>query len=172
MTSAASVRSTVCAVKRSILATLLVLSAFAACGKKSGDQASSSSEDDPAVEYIAKSATSSIAEIKANIAKGDTSLLFKCAQMANIKDLEASAKYKALAAELTQLCTADVPLAIVRVGVEKAEAARKAKPDEKVLSECFSAEVQTGSDELKKAGKLDLAKELLARFKVACPDAK
>ena len=52
-----------------------------------------------------------------------------------------------------------------------ADAKPAAKPDDKALSECFSADVASGTDELETAGKLDLAKDLLARFKAVCPDA-
>ena len=154
--------------RRTALGVVTTLCVLHGCGKSGAPAAQ---EDDRLVAYVASSATDSIVAIKAGLATADASLMFKCAQMANVAELEASARYQALAAELTQLCTADVPLAIVRVGVEKAEAARKAKPDDKALSECFSADVASGTDELETAGKLDLAKDLLARFKAVCPDA-
>lgn len=148
---------------------LLAVVMLVGCGK--GGKAEEA--DDPAVEYVAKSATDDIPKIKAAIASPKpVDGMFKCAQMANIADLKKSAKHKALAAELEQLCTHDLQVAMIKVGVEAAEAARKAKPDETVLSECYNGEIETARKELIEYGKPDAAKDLLARFAAACPTSK
>lgn len=121
--------------------------------------------------FVADGATEGVAKIKAAIAAGTPDkAFFSCAHTANIETLRASKPHQALAAELTQLCDADLPLAIITKGVEKAEAARKAKPDEKVLSECYQGEMSTALDQMKKAKTDDKAKDVLARFAVACPE--
>ena len=90
--------------------------------------------------------------------------------MANIDKLEKD--HKALADELRQLCTKDLYLAMMKVEVEKAEAARKAKPDEPLLSECYNANFELAKGEMADAKTIDLAKDLIARFEAACPPNK
>jgi len=140
------------------------------CKDKSAKEAE---EEDPALSFVARGATEGVAKIKAAIAAGTPDdAMFSCAHTANIDTLKASKPHQALAAELEQLCNSDLPLAMIKKGVDEAEAARKAKPDEKVLSECYNAYVTTSLDEMKKAKTEAKAKDLLARFAVACPDAK
>jgi hypothetical protein len=144
----------------------LVLVALFGCSKKAeeaGEQA--------AGEYVAKSAKEDIAKLKEAIAKGDpSSAKFKCAHLANIETLEKADK--ATAGELRTLCTKDLYLAMIKVEVEKVETARKAKPDEEVLSECYNAMYDYAKDEMEKAKTIDLAKDLVARFEAACPPKK
>jgi hypothetical protein len=144
---------------RILIAVVLVLSG---CGKK----------DDPGVDWAGKDAEQDIPKLKAAIASakpGDG--IFKCAQMGNLDALKQSDTWKTTAAELEQLCTYDLQIAIMKTAVEAAEAARKAKPAEKVLSECYSAELKVANDELVKYRKIDdKAKALVARMAVACPD--
>lgn len=152
----------------------LVVSSFVAlvlawgCKDKSAKDAES---EDPALSFVAKGTTEAIAKIKAAIAAGTPDdAYFSCAQTANVDTLKASKPHQALAAEITQLCETDLPLAIITKGVEKAEAARKAKPDEKVLSECYQGEMSTALDQMRKAKTDAKAKDVLARFAVACPE--
>ena len=136
------------------------------CGKKEA-------EKDPAADFIAKSAAQDLVELKAAIASPDPGAgKYKCAHMANIDKIENVAEHAALAAELRQLCTKDLYLAMIKVEVEKAEAARKAKPDEDPLSECYSANFEFAKDEMTEAKTVDAAKELIARFEAACPTKK
>lgn len=148
---------------------LLALVVLVACGK---DKAKAE-EPDPALDFVVKGVTEAIPQIKAAMASPKPSDgIFKCAHMANIDDLKKSSKHQALAAELEQLCTLDLHLAIIKTAAEQAEAARKAKPDEQVLSECYSGELAVAKGELEKAGKLAAAKDLLARFAAVCPNEK
>jgi hypothetical protein len=150
-----------------LLAIALALSVFA-CKDKSAKEAE---DEDPALSFVADGATEGVAKIKAAIAAGTPDkAFFSCAHTANIDTLKASKPHQALAAELQQLCDTDLPLAIITKGVEKAEAARKAKPDEKVLSECFQGEMSTAYEQMKTAKTDAKAKDVLARFAVACPD--
>src|SRR5688500_13182731 len=144
----------------------LVIVALLGCSKKAeeaGEQA--------AGEFVAKSAKEDIVKLKEAIAKGDpSSAKFSGAHLANIDTLEKADK--AVAAELRTLCTKDLYLAMIKVEVEKVEAARKAKPDEEVLSECYNAMYDYAKDEMEKAKTIDLAKDLVARFDAACPPKK
>lgn len=147
------------------IASALVFVALLGCGKKQDEG------EKAAGDYVAKSAKGDLEELKKAIASPDPgSGKFKCAHMANIDTLEKADK--ALADELRQLCTKDLYLAMIKVEVEKAEAARKAKPDEAVLSECYNASYDYAKDEMTKAKTVDLAKELIARFEAACPPKK
>lgn len=141
-----------------------------ACKDKSAKEAE---DEDPALSFVADGTKEGIAKIKAAIAAGTPDdAFFSCAHMANVDTLKASKPHAALAAELEQLCTTDLPLAILTKGTEQAEAARKAKPDERVLSECFRGEMSTALDQMKEAKTDAKAKDVLARFAVACPDTK
>ena len=141
------------------------LVAVLACGKdKAEDEGKKLAQ-----EFVAKSAAKDLVELKAAIASPDPGKgKYNCAHMANIADLrEADAK---LAAELEGLCTKDLYLAMMKVEVEKAEAARKANPDPTaIVSECYNANFEFARDEMKEAKTIDLAKELVTRFEAACP---
>ncbi len=154
---------------RNLFVIAVALLAFG-CKDKSAKEAET---DDPALSFVAKGATEGVAKIKAAIAAGKPDdAMFSCAHTANIDTLKASKPHQALATELEQLCNTDLPLAMITKGTEAAEAARKAKPDEKVLSECYNAYITTALDEMKKAKTDAKAKDVLARFMAACPDAK
>ena len=145
---------------------LWLVVALAACGKSAEEQGEAS-----AAEFIAKSAREDLVELKAAIASPDPGKgKYECANMANIATLEKADK--ALAAEFRQLCTKDLYLAMIKVEVEKAEAARKAKPDETVLTECYSANFEYAKGEMTEHKTVDLAKDLIARFAAACPPQK
>lgn len=145
---------------------LVVALGVAACGKSAEKEGEAA-----AGEFIAKSARTDLAELKTAIASADPGAgKYKCAHMANFDMLEKADK--ALATELKQLCTKDLYLAMMKVEVEKAEAARKAKPDETVLTECYSANFEFAKNEMTEAKTVDLAKDLIARFDAACPPKK
>lgn len=144
--------------------------AILGCGKGK-DEAGGGGGDKAANDYVTKSAQEDVAKLKAAIATptpGDAK--YSCAQMANIDTLEKA--NKAVADELRQLCTKDLYLAMIKVEVEKAEAARKAKPDEQMLSECYNAMYDYAKDEMSTAKTLDTAKDLIARFEAVCPPKK
>ena len=123
-------------------------------------------------EFFAKSARKDIDEMKAAIAAGKPGdAKFNCAHMANYDMLEKADQ--AVAAELKQLCTKDLYLAMIKVEVEKAEAARKAKPDpNELVSECYNASYDYARKEMIEAKTIDLARELVARFDAVCPGQK
>ncbi len=152
---------------RNLLVIAVVLFAFG-CKDKSAKEAE---DEDPALSYVADGAKEGVAKIKAAIAAGTPDdAFFSCAHTANLDVLQKSKPHQALAAELQQLCDSDLPLAVITKGVEKAEAARKAKPDEKVLSECYQGEMATALEQMRKAKTEAKAKDALARFTVACPE--
>ena len=145
------------------IAPLLLLVLVVGCSKKAEDEG-----EKVAADYVTKSTKEDIAKLKQAIASPDPGAgKYECAHMANIDTLEKADK--ATADELRKLCNQDLPLAMMKVEVEKAEAARKAKPDEAVLSECYNAMFDFAKDEMTKAKTIDLAKDLIARFEAACP---
>lgn len=148
-----------------ILTVCLVVSGFCAgCGKAKADH------NDPATSYVVDGAKEDLPAIKAALAgpKPDDALIKCAARMANLDALQTAEPE--LAAEYKRLCAHDIPFAIIKVEVEKAEAARKAKPDAKPLSECYSAYFDQSVEDLAKAGTADAAsKALVARFAAACP---
>lgn len=144
----------------------LVVVALFACSKDPQAEV-----DKEVASFLADGVKTDLLELKQAIASPDPgSGKYKCAHMANIAKLEKG--HKALADELRQLCTKDLYLAMIKLEVEKAEAARKAKPDEKVLSECYNANYAFAKEGMTEAKTVDLAKDLIARFEAACPDAK
>lgn len=152
---------------------VIALALFVFGCSKDDKSAKEAEDEDPALSYVADGAKEGVAKIKAAIAAGKPDeAYFSCAHTANVDTLKKSKPHEALAAELTQLCDTDLPLAVITKGTEKAEAARKAKPDEKVLSECFQGEMATALEQMKKAKTDAKAKDVMARFAVACPDTK
>ncbi len=126
---------------------------------------------DGAADFLEEGARKDLPTIKQQIADGKAKdAIFECAaNLANVAKLED----EALAKDLHDTCEHDVPLARVKAATELAEAARKAKPDAEVLSDCFSAEYEGGLDDLVKAKREDGAsKALVARFHAACPKSK
>ncbi len=125
-----------------------------------------------AEDFAGKDAQKSVTKIKAAIAARKPSDAFlDCVEMANLDTLKANDKYKAVAAELEPLCTHDLPIAMLEVAVEAAEAARKAKPNAEILGECYEPFAGTAVDDLRKYRTLDdKAKALLARMNAVCPD--
>ncbi len=75
-----------------------------------------------------------------------------------------------LAATYLKLCNHDIQVAMLRMGADRAEAARKAQPDAPLLKECTDATVAVARDELatnKTADAESQAQE--ARLAKACP---
>ena len=157
----AALASETAGMKKLVAIALLVFG----CGKDKAEEEGQKM----AHEFLAKSAAKDLAELKAAIASPDPGKgKYNCAHMANIVELrKADPK---LAGELEGLCTKDLYLAMIKVEVEKAEAARKANTDPNALvSECYNANFEFARDEMKEAKTIDLAKDLIARFEAACP---
>jgi hypothetical protein len=133
------------------------------------------SEEQQVNDYLVKSATKGVAELKEILASTgekplDWGLVTRCADMANITLLEKA--NKPLADDLRRLCTKDVPLAAMKLETERAEAAVKAKPNAEMWVECHSPTFNFAKDQMAEARTLDLAKDLIARFEAACPPKK
>jgi hypothetical protein len=144
----------------------ICLVAAVACGKSNTGKEDG---EEAARDYVVGSVKDDLPKIKAALASAKPDdATFKCGHMANLQTLEKADA--ALAAEFKRLCTHDLQLDIMKVEVDKAEAARKAKPDEKVLSECFNANFELAGKELQQYGTGDdTSKALAARFAAACP---
>jgi hypothetical protein len=146
------------------------LAVLVAC-KKGGDKGGG--DLDEADKFFLKSVQDDLAAVKAAVAKGE-SPGFKCAGASSYADklkTKKNAEAEAAVKELTQVCGFDAPLAALEKATKAAEDARKAKPTDNPLSECYSADQSTSLDELKKAGHEgdDKVKALVARWNAACP---
>lgn len=160
---------------RILLASILLLATLA-CGKAADKQppagqpaAGHSAAGQPAAgRYDSTGIKKNLAEIRAAMASPDpSSAKYKCALLANVDEI---AKHDAASAdELRQLCTKDLYLAVIKLEVDKAEAARKAKPSPAVIDECYNSKYEYARKEMKKASTLELAKDLIARFDAVCP---
>lgn len=146
---------------------LLVVVCLGGCGKKEDSEGEAAG-----IKFVVDGAREDLVAIKAALASpkpGDA--MFKCAAaVANPVQLKQGDEK--LAAEIDQLCNHDLWAAEIRVAVAAAEAARKAKPTEEVLSECYSAELAMAQDEIKKAKRLDdQTRALLDKFAKLCPES-
>lgn len=140
------------------------------CGKDRKQQA-----DDRMEDFMVRSATADLAKVKDALASGKPGdARYTCVTaLSATKDLEKSDDHAALVKDVKQTCEHDFPLAVMKVETEKVEVARKAKPDEKVLSECYDAYFDMAVKDVKKhATEDDAAKALEARFAAACPKMK
>ncbi len=132
---------------------------------------SSSNGEKEALKLANDLATDAVANIEASMAAGKpVDGIFDCvANAMNETLMKAGGSYAALATKLTKLCDHDVPLAAIAKSVEEAEAARAKSPNDKMLTECVVNDVKFALPSLKNR---DAAKDLLARYAVACPDEK
>jgi hypothetical protein len=135
------------------------------------------SEDQQVNDYLVKSATEGVAELKKVLADTggkkslDWGMVIACGgNMANIDTLAKA--NQPLADELRQLCTKTVPLAAMTFETERAEVAVKAKPNAEIWVECHSPTFNFAKDQMAEAKTLDLAKDVIARFEAACPENK
>ena len=145
------------------LATLLTSSLVAvACGGPS-----------KADQFFLESVQKDLGEIKAALKSGDDASLKCVAGKTYGEKLKNApiAEAEGLVKELTALCDLDVPLAKLEKAVTEAETARKAKPDEAVLSECFNAHQKMALEALGKSNQLEheKVKAAVARWDAACP---
>jgi hypothetical protein len=129
---------------------------------------------DPGQEFAMESATENLEEVKKLVASGETDLDIKCASVTGYTDqLKDVAAAKDLVAEADKICGYEVPLKAAEAEVTKTEEARKAKPDEKVLSECFNANYDMAMKALKEKHADDpKLKALEDRFAAACPKSE
>lgn len=143
---------------------LLTLTIFACRDAGSDDKAMN--------DYLVRSATKSVTELKQILAAEsgkrpiDWGMVTRCADMANVATLEKA--NQALAAELRQLCTKDVPLAMMKFEAEQADAAVNAKPKAEFIPECHSPTFNFAKDQMSDAKTIDLAKDVIARFAAIC----
>jgi hypothetical protein len=148
---------------------LVIALALVACSKDKASQQAEAEGDRAATDFVMKGAREAMPQLEAAIASAKPSDgMFKCAHMANLDVIKKADSN--FAARFEKLCTHDLQIAMMKRAVEQAETARKAKPDEQMLSECFNADYTVGLEDLEKAGKIDdAAKALTARFAAACP---
>jgi hypothetical protein len=157
------------------IAYVVLLVAAVACGKGKKDEGGGGTPDG-ADKFFLESVQKSLDEVKQALAKGEDPK-YKCAGAGAYAEELTKKKIKAAEAtvkELTKLCSYDVPLAALEGATKKAEEARKAKPDEQVLSDCFSADHDLSVEDLKKGGFEgdEKVKAVVARWDAACPPKK
>lgn len=152
--------------KKSIAIALMVL-AFGCKGKGSDEAAV-----DPGDEYMAKAITEDVPKIKEKLAAGKAGdAKYDCAQVDNLADARKAKSYAALLDEYEKLCTIDQPLGMLKEELAKIEPARAAKPDEKVLSECYDAYIDLAYQQMVKYKTADKATALIDKYKALCPDS-
>lgn len=154
---------------------MLTLLATTACGKtdkaEKGETASkvADGEKDKAEAFFFEQTQKEVNEIKGLLAKGEVPSTSACATRTYGERLT-SDDGKKLAAELDGLCNFDIPIAAARLALADAEKARVAKPDEKVLGECYNAHWTTAMTTLKeKAADRPEVAELESKWAQACP---
>ena len=145
----------------------------AACGK--GGDSKGGGGMDEADQFMLKGIKEDTQAVKDALAKGEDPK-YTCAGTGTyaekLKDKK-NADVEAAVKTFTQLCSYDVPMAALEKAVKAAEEARKAKPTEEVLSECYSADQSTATEELQKGFATDEKfKALTARWDAACPAKK
>ena len=147
--------------------------AMVACGKDKPKRSELS--DDEKARLASDLVKTDVEKIRAALTspKPDDARYPCAAALAVVADLKKVESHAALAKEIDDSCNHDIHVAILRVETEKAEAARKAKPDDKVLSACYDAYYELAVTSLAKAGRADdTSKALEARFAAVCPNAK
>lgn len=150
---------------RILLAAVLLVG----CGKSKKEEAQAKVD-----EFILKSVTGDLAKAKAEMSgpKPFDAMMSCATALAGKKDME-DAGETAVLKDLTETCEHDVLLASMRTATEKAEAARKAKPDEKVLMACYDAYYDIALRDLRKYKREDdAAKAIEARYDAVCPPKK
>jgi hypothetical protein len=123
--------------------------------------------------FFLESVKKDLAEIKDKLTKGEDASLTCVAGKTYGEKLKGApiAEAEPLVKELNDLCGLDVPLAKLEGAAKAAEEARKAKPDEAMLSECFSADQKMALKDLEESKQLEneKVKAASARFDAACP---
>lgn len=119
-------------------------------------------------EWVVKDSKKSIAKLKASLATPQTSAsIVECGQMANIAVLEK--QDRAVADELRQLCNTDIHIAVMSSQIDKIEAKRKVEPKDELGIDCMDPFYDHAKNEMTKAGTIDAAKTVIARYEALCP---
>jgi hypothetical protein len=160
---------------RSRHAILLVLALAACDGGEGKASAAAGSEADPATQFAAERARARLVEIEGELAKGGVPSFTACAAtngyVERLREQPSpNDTIKALIADVDRVCEHEVPKAVAKAAIAKAQKARAAQPDKKVLSECHSADYN-GALETLKAAKDDEVAALEQQFSTACPKA-
>jgi hypothetical protein len=156
-----------------ILGAVLVMNG---CGSSGETAKPGEGKLDEAEQFFLKSVKKDLEDIKSKLAKGEDAKYDCVAGESYGKEIQGknNAEAETTVKEILKLCKYDVPLKALEGAVTKAEEARKAKPDEAVLSECFSADYSMSSEDLTKNNFAadEKVKALTARWDVACPPKK
>ena len=152
--------------KKSVAIALVLL----AVGCKKKDEAGAG-ESDPGIEFMAKSITADVPKIKEKLAAGKANdATLDCAQVDNLAEARKAKSYVPLLDEYEKLCTIDQPIGVLKEELAKIEPARAAKPDEKVLMECYDAYIDLAYQQMTKYKTADKAKEYLDKYTALCPE--
>jgi hypothetical protein len=109
-------------------------------------------------------------KVRAAIASGQRDLDTPCAGLRRDTHYLDTSTHAALVTEIRRICEYELNLARMKRAVETSEAARKAHPDERVLPECYTAELAIALRHIRKAKLFDAAAQVLVtRFEAVCP---
>lgn len=132
------------------------------------------SDHDKFIDSLVEDAVKSLPEMKTEISSGALGhgVSGSCIRLSTGGDEIAKAGGHAdLVAEIKQVCDHDLHVALMKRGVEEAEAARKTAPDSTLLRECYNGSLSMAVQRLDDAKRFDApAEALLGRFKVVCPE--
>jgi hypothetical protein len=125
----------------------------------------------PVEEMFLKSAKEDLAEVKAELARGDDpgARCIKGRDYRNTLKAKSSPEAEAVMTELTKICDYEAPIKVMEREVSEAEKARREKPTEKPASECLSLDFKRAEENLSESHPNDQKfKELESRWNSAC----
>lgn len=124
----------------------------------------------PMEELFLRSAKNDLAEVKADLARGDDpgARCIRGKDYRGTLKAQSSPQAEAVMAELTKICDYEVPIKVMEQKVSEAEKARREKGDGRI-SECISTDFERAEKNLSENHPNDQKfKELEARWDAAC----
>jgi len=125
----------------------------------------------PVDELFLKSAKEDLAEVKAELARGDDpgARCIKGRDYRNTLKAKSSPEAEAVMTELTKICDYEAPIKVMEREVSEAEKAHREKPADKPVSECLSLDFKRAEENLSENHPNDEKfKELESRWNSAC----
>jgi hypothetical protein len=121
------------------------------------------------LEHAVKITRAAVPEIEKAIAAGNVKAADEaCIVMATVDELAAN-DHGDLAKQVRKLCDVELAVLKARIALERAEAARKAKPQARSLAECSDLDFELAMRSLKDSGNAAAGAGFAKRWAVACP---